>query len=228
MSSLSYLFVLSGCRQAPPWLEWETIAEGCTREPQPSVLEDIGRIKGAGDRGLLARFLYSLPTSLVGHRKILPDTIPDEVADTYEERVIALTMSLADWTDPALLQLSPEANDVLVAYERRQEPRLRKRGGDLGHIGNWAAKLGGATCRLAGLLHLATHTENGHTQPITADTMRDAVKLSDYFTGHALVVFDLMGADHTANRARIVYELLRANEWTEISKREVMTGLDPL
>ncbi|HET6860673.1 MAG TPA: YfjI family protein, partial [Streptomyces sp.] len=51
---------------------------------QPSVLEDIGRIKGAGDRGLLARFLYSLPTSLVGHRKILPDTIADEVADTYE------------------------------------------------------------------------------------------------------------------------------------------------
>lgn len=55
--------------------------------------------------------------------------------------------------------------------------------------------------------------------------MRDAVKLSDYFTGHALAVFDLMGADHTANRARIVYELLRANQWTEVSKREVMTKL---
>ncbi|WP_093801127.1 YfjI family protein [Streptomyces sp. Wb2n-11] len=192
---------------------------------QPSVLEDIGRIKGAGDRGLLGRFLYSLPQSLVGHRKILPETIPDEVADTYENRVIDLTMSLADWTDPAVLQLSPEANEVLVAYERRQEPRLRQRGGDLGHVGNWAAKLGGATCRLAGLLHLATHTENGHTRPIPADTMADAVKLSDYFTGHALAVFDLMGADHTANRARIVYELLRANAWTEVSKREVMTKL---
>ncbi|MGW6258543.1 YfjI family protein [Streptomyces sp. NPDC055085] len=192
---------------------------------QPSVLEDIGRIKGAGDRGLLGRFLYSLPTSLVGHRKILPDTIPDDVATTYEERIIALTMSLAGWTDPAVLQLSPEANDALVAYERRQEPRLRKRGGDLGHIGNWAAKLGGATCRLAGLLHVATHTENGHIQPITADTMHAAVKLSDYFTGHALAVFDLMGADHTANRAHTVLDLLRTQGWHEVSKRDLMVKL---
>ncbi|MEN8650374.1 YfjI family protein [Streptomyces sp. 21So2-11] len=192
---------------------------------QPSVLEDISRIKGAGDRGLLARFLYSLPEDLVGYREVLPEPLSEDVADVYEQRVTALTMSLAGWTDPAVLQLTPEANQALAAYERRQEPRLRKRGGDLGHIRNWAAKLGGATCRLAGLLHLATHTENGYTQPITADTMRDAVKLSDYFTGHALVVFDLMGADHTANRARTVYELLRDNEWTEVSKRDVMTKL---
>lgn len=95
---------------------------------QPSVLEDIGRIKGANDRGLLARFFYSLPTSLVGQRKILPAPIPDAVAATYEENVTALTMSLADWTDPAVLQLSSEAGDVLVAFEERQEPRLRPRG----------------------------------------------------------------------------------------------------
>ncbi|MFF1476273.1 YfjI family protein [Streptomyces sp. NPDC058301] len=192
---------------------------------QPSVLEDIGRIKGAGDRGLLARFFYSLPASLVGHRKILPDPIPDQVAATYEETLTALTMSLADWTDPAVLQLSPEAGDVLVDYEKRQEPRLRQRSGDLAHVGNWANKLGGATCRLAGLLHLAAHPTNGHTQPITADTMRAAVKLSDYFTGHALAVFDLMGADHTANRAHAVLELLRTQEWSEVSKRDLMVKL---
>ncbi|MEC4014942.1 YfjI family protein [Streptomyces sp. H27-D2] len=192
---------------------------------QPSVLEDIGRIKGAGDRGLLARFFYSLPVSLVGHRKILPDTIPDTVADTYEESVTALTLSLAGWTDPAVLQLSPDAGATLVAYEERQEPRLRERGGDLGHVRNWASKLGGATCRLAGLLHLSTHPDNGHTQPISADTMRAAVKLSDYFTGHALTVFELMGADHTANRACTVLETLRANQWAEVSKRDLMVKL---
>lgn len=192
---------------------------------QPSVLEDISRIKGAGDRGLLGRFLYSLPEDLVGYREVTPEPLAEDVADLYEERVTSLTMSLAGWTDPAVLQLTPEANETLAAYERRQEPRLRKRGGDLGHIRNWAAKLGGATARLAGLLHLAAHPDNGHTQPITTDTMRDAIKLADYFTGHALAVFDLMGADHTANRARTVYELLRDNECTEISKRDVMTKL---
>ncbi|WP_167546504.1 YfjI family protein [Streptomyces flavidovirens] len=192
---------------------------------QPSVLEDIGRIKGANDRGLLARFFYSLPTSLVGHRKILPEPIPDAVAATYEENVTALTMFLADWTDAAVLQLSPEAGDVLVTFEERQEPRLRPRGGDLAHVGNWANKLGGSTCRLAGLLHLAAHPTNGHTEPVSADTMRAAVKLIDYFTGHALVVFDLMGADHTANRAHTVLELLRTQQWSEVSKRDLMVKL---
>ncbi|QGV82572.1 YfjI family protein [Streptomyces ficellus] len=192
---------------------------------QPGVLEDIGRIKGADERGLLARFLYSLPKSLVGYRKVLTEPIPDAVAATYEEHVTALTMSLTDWTDPAVLQLSPEAGDVLVAFEKRQEPRLRERGGDLAHVQNWANKLGGATCRLAGLLHLAAHPSNGHTEPISADTMRAAVKLTDYFTGHALAVFDLMGADHTAARAHAVLEVLRAQQWSEVSKRDLMVKL---
>lgn len=55
--------------------------------------------------------------------------------------------------------------------------------------------------------------------------MRAAVRLIDYFTGHALVVFDLMGADHTANRAHAVLELLRAQKWTEVSKRDLMVKL---
>ena len=192
---------------------------------QPSVLENIARVKGFEGRGLLARFLYLLPVSRVGYRKILPDPIPDAVAEDYERRVTAITLALADWTDPAVLQLSPEADAALVAYQKRQEPRLRERGGDLGHVGTWAGKLAGAACRLAGLLHLGTHPDNGHTQPIDADTMSAAVQLSDYFTGHALAVFELMGADQTAARARTVLETLRANQWPEISKRDLMVKL---
>ncbi|MFJ9855866.1 YfjI family protein, partial [Streptomyces sp. NPDC101150] len=72
---------------------------------QPEVLESIGTIKGADGRGLLARFLYAQPESLVGNRNLTPDLIPDDVAQTYALRLGGLAMAMADWTDPAVLTL---------------------------------------------------------------------------------------------------------------------------
>lgn len=192
---------------------------------QPSVLDDIGRIKGAKGRGLLGRFLYSLPESLLGHRKTLPDPVPDDVAALYERNVIALTLALADWTDPAVLQLTPEADKVVQGFQDRMEPKLAARGGSLGHISDWASKLHGAAVRIAGLLHLAQHLDPAHSQPVTADTMRAAVTLADYFAAHALAVFDRMGANEAAERARSVLDVLKAQHWAEVSKRDVFAKL---
>jgi len=192
---------------------------------QPTVLDGMAKIKGAKGRGLLGRFLYSLPESLLGQRKTLPEPVPEEVAATYERNVIALTLALADWTDPALLQLTPDADKVIQGFQERMEPKLAARGGSLGHIADWAAKLTGATVRIAGLLHLAEHLDRGHAKPITADTMRAAVTLGEYFAGHALAVFDRMGANQAAERARTVLDVLKANQWTEVSKRDLMVKL---
>ncbi|MFJ2632717.1 YfjI family protein [Streptomyces sp. NPDC087422] len=192
---------------------------------QPQVLDDIGKIKGAKGRGLLGRFLYSLPESLLGHRTSDPAPVPDDVAATYDRNVIALTLALADWTDPAVLQLTPDADTAVRAFQDRLEPKLAARGGSLGHISDWASKLPGAAVRIAGLLHLAQHLDSGHNQPVTADTMHAAVTLADYFAGHALAVFDRMGANEAADRARTVVDLLRANHWPEVSKRDLMVKL---
>ncbi|MCD9144352.1 DUF3987 domain-containing protein [Streptomyces albireticuli] len=192
---------------------------------QPAVLEDIGKNRGFDGRGLLARFLYSLPESLVGYRKISPDPVAEAVAARYERNVIALTLSLADWTDPAVLQLTPDADAALSAFEHRVEPQLRAKGGRLGHIGKWAGKLVGATARIAGLLHLADHLEDGYGKPVSAATMNSAVELSEYFTQHALTVFDLMGADATLARARSLIEVLTVNGWESVSRRDLFAKL---
>jgi hypothetical protein len=55
-----------------------------------------------------------------------------------------------------VLVLDPQAAELLLGFERDLEPRLDADNGDLAHLAGWAAKLVGATCRLAGLLHLAT------------------------------------------------------------------------
>ncbi len=192
---------------------------------QPDVLKDIGKVKGFEGRGLLARFLYSLPVSTVGDREIITDPVPEETATTYTTRVTDLTLSLAEWTDPAVIQLSPEADTALIAYQKRIEPQLKARGGKLGHISNWAGKLAGATARMAALLHLAEHGGNGYAHPVTEATMSAAIELGEYYTAHALAVFDVMGADPVLSRARSVLEALRDNGWEDVSRRDVFTVL---
>ncbi|MFJ6784625.1 DUF3987 domain-containing protein [Streptomyces yangpuensis] len=192
---------------------------------QPSVLEEIGKNRGFDGRGLLARFLYCLPESLVGRRRINPEQVPAAVAATYERNVYALTLRLADWTDPLVIQLTPEADRALIAYEERLEPQLRAKGGRLGHIDKWAGKLVGATARIAGLLHLATHIDGGHHESISEATLRAAIEIADYFTAHALTVFDLMGADTSLARARVLLTALEHNGRESITRRDLFAKL---
>jgi hypothetical protein len=188
---------------------------------QPTVLEDIARVKGFDGRGLLARFLYSLPVSTVGRRRIITEQVPEPVAEAYARNVTALTLSLAGWTDPALLQLSRPADTALIAFQERIEPQLDARSGTLGRIDKWAGKLAGSIARIAGLLHLAEHLRDGYAKPISEATMRAAIEIGDYFTAHALAVFDLMGADLAAAKAHYLIEVCRENQWHTVSKRDL-------
>ena len=192
---------------------------------QPTVLEDIGKHRGFDGRGLLARFLYSVPESLVGYRNSDPDPVADAVAARYERNIVALTLSLADWTDPAVLQLTPAADSTLRSYQEELEIQLRPKGGKLGHLQKWAGKLVGAVARIAGLLHLAAHLHDGYGKAIDERTMLGAIELGEYFAGHALNVFDLMGADVAQSRARTLLEVLGANGWEAVSRRDLFAKL---
>ncbi|QHY96634.1 hypothetical protein SSPS47_16120 [Streptomyces sp. S4.7] len=191
---------------------------------QPEVLDSIGRMEGAEGRGLLARFLYSRPESLVGRRNLSPALLSEETATTYAKRLGGLAMALADWTDPALLTLTPEADAVMLAYQKVTESRLGK-GGSLYPIIKWASKRDGAVARIAGLLHLATHPDNGWTLPIEASTMAAATELGDYFTAHAVDVFDAMAADPAQEAAHHVLTHLRETRPADFTKRQLFRGL---
>ena len=100
------------------------------------------------------------------------------------------------------------------------EPRLAAGGGDLAHLAGWAAKLAGATCRLAALLHLAGHLRDGWTQPISADTFAGAIRLADYLIDHARAVFDLMGADPRVDDARWLLDWIARTGRAQFSRRD--------
>jgi len=193
---------------------------------QPEVLRGLASRPGFGGRGLLARFLYSLPTSLVGHRQPGAPPVPAAVADRYALELTALAASLTIPVDlnagegPAVLTLDQAAAELLLSFERDLEPRLAAGSGDLAHLAGWAAKLAGATCRLAALLHLAGHLRDGWAQPISPDTLAGALRLADYLTDHARAVLDLMGADPRVDDARWLLDWIARTGRTQFSRRD--------
>ncbi|MFZ4296897.1 YfjI family protein [Streptomyces cinereoruber] len=211
-------------RQArePQYIENPAITMGLA--VQPDVLDSIGQIKGADGRGLLARFLYSKPASLVGYRNLTPDLLNPDTAATYAHHLGRLALTLASWSESAILTLTPEADAVLLAYQRVTESRLRK-DGPLAPIINWASKRDGAVARIAGLLHLATHPEDAWHKPITAATMAAATRLGDYFTAHALDVFDAMKADPAQEAAHTVLTHLRESRTATFTKRDLFRAM---
>jgi replicative DNA helicase len=189
---------------------------------QPEVLQGLAGRPGFGGRGLLARFLYSLPASLVGRRQPGAPPVPTTVADRYALELQALAASLAvpaGDDGPAMLTLDRAAGELLLEFERDLEPRLAAGSGDLADLAGWAAKLAGATCRLAGLLHLAGHLRDGWARPIAADTFAGAARLAGYLVDHARAVFDLMGADSRVDDARWLLEWIARNGRTQFSRR---------
>ena len=190
---------------------------------QPEILRGLASRPGFGGRGLLARFLYSLPESLVGRRQAGAPPVPLAVADRYTIELQALAASLAvpaGDDGPALLTLDQAAGELLLAFERDLEPRLAAGSGDLAHLAGWAAKLAGATCRLAALLHLAGHLRDGWAQPIGANTLAGAIRMADYLVDHARAVFDLMGADPRVDDARWLLDWISRTSRTQFSRRD--------
>jgi replicative DNA helicase len=190
---------------------------------QPEILQGLADRPGFRGRGLLARFLYSLPASLVGRRQPGAPPVPTAVADRYTLELQALAASLANPAGkegPALLALDQEASELLLGFERDLEPRLAADSGDLAHLAGWAAKLAGATCRLAALLHLAEHLRDGWARPISADTFTAAIRLADYLIEHARAVFDLMGTDPRIEDARWLLDWIDRTGRSQFSRRD--------
>jgi hypothetical protein len=196
---------------------------------QPTVVSGLASQPGFRGRGLLARFLYGMPETLVGHRDITPPSIPEAIRHAYDERLTALlelpvAPSGGDGESrPQVLLLSSQAVTLFDAFRRDLEPRLGELG-DFGALQDWAGKLAGAVARITGLLHLATYSNQAvaSRSPISAETIARAIHLANEFLiPHALVAFAQMGADPAAAEARHLLRVLADRELRSCTKREL-------
>ena len=189
---------------------------------QPEVLRDIAGMPGFRGLGLLARILFSMPVNTVGRRKVGAPPVAAEVAGAYSDNLSDLVLALAEWTDPAVLMLTREANERVLDIERTVEPRLAG-GGAWANIVDWGSKYVGAVVRIAGLLHLAERARLG--KPLTIDVVERASAIGDYFAAHALAAFDDMGADSGTRNARSLLAWIERTGVAAFTKREVFRAL---
>ncbi|MGI5225729.1 YfjI family protein [Actinoallomurus sp. CA-142502] len=192
---------------------------------QPDVITEIAGGPGFRGKGLLGRILYALPPNNIGYRETKPAPMPPQVTSRYDANLQELVTVMYGWEDPARLTLSPEADAVFTDQRRRTEPRLRPNSGDLAHIADWASKYDGTVARIAALLHLAAHVQDGWRRPIDVDTMRNATRIGEYYIAHALAAFDAMGADPDVDNARTVLTWLENNQPERFTVRELFTVL---
>jgi hypothetical protein len=193
---------------------------------QPDVLESLAEQPSLRGRGFLARFLYSIPQSRVGHRAIAPPPVPPLVTKGYRQLMTQL-WELSGGTDaagrpaPQWLFYAPEADAALRAFERWLEPQLA-RGEELSYLSDWAAKLAGAIVRISGVFHVVSALAEGRPwqTAIGLETVESAIRLGrDYMLPHALAAFGQMGADPRTELARQILDgLARTCECYESNK----------
>jgi replicative DNA helicase len=148
------------------------------------------------------------------------EPVPEQVTAGYGHRVHDLAATLAEWEDPAVVTLTPEAGRVRLAAAQEVEAQLRP-GGILHDMREWGNKLSGATLRLAGLLHVAHHPADAWRRPVDADRMADAVRLAEFFAAHYRAALTTIGSDTAMENARYVLGVLTAKSMTTFTRREV-------
>lgn len=157
---------------------------------QPQVISEIMENRDFRGKGLLARFLYSNPTSKVGCRTYRSKPVPDSVRATYK----ALLHELLNIDEQDCVErnitLSEEADNVAEKFSQWIEPRLLT---ELADIEDWAGKLHGNTMRIAGVLHVIKYGLGSMSVQLEENTMKSAIKIGMYLIEHAKSIFEDFG-----------------------------------
>jgi hypothetical protein len=189
---------------------------------QPGMLAGLSKTQDFVDKGLLARFLFSVPTSLSGHREIAPNPTPSAVRDAYEARVTALLEGLDN--GPHAVWFDVDADHALRDFEREIEPQLAEDGA-MGHVRDWGGKLCGLVVRICGLLHMAHYGAAGVATRINEATVINAIAIGRYAKAHALHAFGVMGADPDLAAAQRVWKWIERSGKATVTKREIYEGV---
>lgn len=200
---------------------------------QPTLLRTLGNREVLDGEGVLARFLWMAPPSLIGDRLTGADVpAPDEEARAKYECLLRALLDLepadvdeetGEWR-PHVLELSSEARDLLYGWEDEVEELLAD-GGELAPIRSWGGKLVGTTVRLAGVLHLVERTgQEGRpfAAPVSRGAMEAAVRLARSFVPHARhVLAGEVGMDEEIKLARYVLRRIREADDDELTVRDL-------
>lgn len=175
---------------------------------QPGFLTGMGETGDVFEtRGLMARFIFAMPTSRVGDRVYDTESIPGEVRAAYSQAIANMMTAILDDQEYRVMELDQKAKELFKSFWEALEPR-HKAHGDLAVVEGWAKKLPGQVLRIAAVLALF---EEPSTLTVSGEVMDDAISLVPYLICHARLVADLMSEERQSRLgpARAVLEWLR-------------------
>jgi hypothetical protein len=168
---------------------------------QPKVLEGLRDPEGKRDgRGLIARFFWCIPRSLVGYRTYEAREWNEGVRSRFEQELKRLCGLPFPSGECPRIGLEGDAVETFREFYTETERELR-RGGDLADIEATASKMRSHLARLAGWLHLADG--KGVDTSIDEPTMKRAVDLARYFLAHGIVAYRMMDGPDDDTRAAL-------------------------
>jgi hypothetical protein len=188
---------------------------------QPEVLRDIGKSKQMHGRGLLARFLWCVPTTMRGARQIDSPQVPEQIRQQYESGMRDLANAARAQLEVHNIFLDDEANSVFMAYQETLEPRLADEG-ELEPVMEWASKLAGAVLRIAVLMACAR--EHGIPAEVTYDDIITAIEFGEYLEAHAIRAFSIMGIIPSAPERGKIVKAIREHGWSSFTMRDLSRG----
>lgn len=194
---------------------------------QPDVLRGLMDRPGFRGRGLLARFLYSLPASRVGYRLPSGPAAPAPVTAAYSALIRgALQLSPGPWDGCHLAVANADALHHLDRFQQQIERELRD-GGSLASMRDWGNKCVGLVVRVAGVFHglLYADTAQPGREPISAETMLGAIAIGEYAIEHARVALQEMGVDPAIGVARRVLGWIMNTRPATFSVRDAFNAL---
>lgn len=182
---------------------------------QPDVLQDLP--KAFSGRGLMARFLYSVPKDFKGYRKIRPKDLPFDTREEYSECIKKLLK--IETEEPQVLTLTEEADYYFQYLQQDVERRLRN-DGDLSELEGWGGKLVGQLARIAGLLHISEYIVNSANIPpkIEKETILSILRLKEYFINHAMAAFGCMGTNEDLENLKYLLAIIERKAKEKYSK----------
>ena len=189
---------------------------------QPQVLTEIAGNADFSGKGLLARFLYSLPASKVGGRTYRTKPIPADVRDAFCQTLAAMLEVQASHTGPAqIIRLSDEADALSEAFANVLELRLC---GDLADVEGWAGKYHGQVARIAGILHCFENGPDAGAELLTGGTFQAAATIGAYFLAHAQAALTHAGLTKTPLRrdAEYLWRRLQTGGKAYFTRKEVL------
>jgi hypothetical protein len=198
---------------------------------QPEVLAGLKARPTLHGRGLLARFLYALPVSLLGRRSTKAPPLSAAVRGEYERRISRLLTiePPLDGEGRAAEHRVTFAAEAAARFEGfcQQVEGMLSPDGELAHMSDWGGKLAGAVARVIGILHLAARSDEAQpwTAPVPVDVVNDGLAIADYLLAHGRVAFVEMGADPAAAAADMIRDWAVREKLERFSKRDAWRAL---